>query len=240
MCCLVFSVLMILVVLNILINIMVTNKSDARGFITIGPVDGTVATILNETTLDGFTTLNGDVLFTGSASFINPISASFINPITAPAKYEVYQSGGSQIFNGDDIHYLFRIDGGISSINEGLHLWNTSSYTFRPTQLGKVYTFRVDGVLSASAGNPFFHLDFAYTGELLVGSSSANREISLQRQSFEVAVVKGTGLDHSHFHATFLCFSDARMIASGAQFYGAIDTDKDVTFKSCSMMIFEH
>lgn len=194
---------------------MVTNKSDYRGFITEGPVDGNVSTVISGTTV-------------------------FTHAPIMPGRYEAYQSTGSQSISGSAVHYIIRCDGSAATANNGLRLWNTSSHKFTPTEINRVYILRFDCILSASSGSPFFHMDFEYSGKIATGSASHHSSASLQRQSVETAVVKGTSYDHSHFHANFLFFSDADMLVSGAQLYGAIDGNQTVTLKSASMMIFEH
>lgn len=157
-----------------------------------------------------------------------------------PGKYETYQATGSQVFTGDAVHSVVRINGGFAAVQNGMSMWNTASHTFMPTHLGRVYRMRVDGILSASAGTPFFHMDLEYGGRIATGSASHHSSASIQRQSVETAVVKGSSYDHSHFHANFLFFSDADMMVSGAQLYGAIDGAQNVTFKSASLMIAEN
>lgn len=194
---------------------MVTNYADHRGFITVGPVDGAVQNIIS-----------GNATFTHAPSM--------------PGKYEAYQSTGSQTLSGSAVHWIIQCNGSAARANGGQNLWSTSSHKFTPTVAGKVYMMRVDFILSASSGTPFFHMDLEYGGRIPTGSASHHSSASIQRQSVETAVVKGQAFDHSHFHANFLFFSDADMLVSGVQLYGAVDTAQSVTLKSASIMIAEH
>jgi hypothetical protein len=213
---------------------MITNRINSKGFVTEGLNDGTATTIISGAQFIGNVTFAGDITVAGSASIASPISGTNL------AKYEAYQATGSQAFSGDAVHSVVRMNGGLQNIQHGLHLWNTASHIFRPTEVGRVYFMRLDGILSASAGSPYLHIDFELSGGISTVGASHHSSASLHRQSVEVAVVKAAGTDHSHFHATFMCFSDQMMITSGAQFYGAIDTAQIVSFKSCSLMIHEH
>ncbi|MFA6049635.1 MAG: hypothetical protein WC761_00290 [Candidatus Paceibacterota bacterium] len=206
---------------------MVTNKSSFRGWTSEGPVDGTVATHIS-----GATTFPNTVSFQNTASFS-------VYP-TFSTRYEAYQRTGSQSFSGDGVHSVVQIADGLSRVNNGLQLWNTSSYTLFPTVVGKVYFIRIDGILSSSTGNPYFHVDLEYAGGIPTGVASHHASASIHRQSVEVSVVRGVSYDHSHFHANFMIFSDTKMLVSGVQFYGAIDTAQTVTLKSASIMITEH
>jgi hypothetical protein len=213
---------------------MITNRINSKGFISEGLSDGTVTTIISGAQFIGNVTFAGDITVAGSASIASPISGTNL------AKYEAYQATGSQAFSGDSQHSVLRINAGFQNVQHGIKYWNTSSHVFRPTEVGRVYVIRLDGILSASAGSPYFHVDFELSGGISTASPAHHSSASLHRQSVETAVVKAAGADHSHFHAIFMCFSDVTMVASGAQFYGTIDTAQTVTFKSSSMMIHEY
>lgn len=213
---------------------MITNRINSKGFITEGLNDGTATTIISGAQFIGNVTFDSNVTIIGSASISSPISGNLLS------KYEAYQATGSQAFTGDSIHSVIRINAGLQNIQHGLHLWNTGTHIFQPSEIGRVYIMRLDGILSASSGTPVFHADFELSGVISTNGASHHGSASVHRQSVEVEAVRGVNFDHSHFHATFMCFSDAAMVSSGAQFYGAIDTAQIVTFKSCSLMIHEH
>lgn len=199
---------------------MTNNRIDEKGFWS--------------TKGDGVTTSN--LVLTGTVSA--NVDANFTS-LSRLAKYEGYVATGSQAISGDGVHFIYRVNGLAQSASNQLSYWNNSQHylSFSAGDLGKVFLLRINGILSASSGNPTVHFDFKQKdgGD---GGIHADPD-SLIRQSFDVRVVHSTGLDHSHFLNTFLFSVDETLVLSGAQIYVATDSNATVTLKSSSLFLSE-
>jgi hypothetical protein len=194
---------------------MTTHKLDHRGFITTGPVDGTSIAVL-----DGH--------------------VSFSNPPTIPSKYQFIKDQASKTFTGTFVYFNFTFTGSNTYEDSGTSWYNTSSHVFFPASLGKVYSMRIDGIMSSSSGNPIFHMDFEQTGIITSGTTlDSSFQYSPNRQSHDFDVVRG-GLGHSHFHMTFLVLATQDLVTSGGQFYCATNGNQVVSFTSATLLIVEH
>jgi hypothetical protein len=152
-------------------------------------------------------------------------------------KYELFESTGSQTISGSLVHHVLRINGASNVIRNGLQIWNTSSHKFQPTEAGKQYAMRLDGIMSCSSGQPTFHIDFEVSGNIPIGVAGASHAAhSINRQTLDIDL--RSSFDHSHFHGCYLILTDASMVASGAQFYGAT-TSQEITFTSATLFISE-
>jgi len=190
---------------------MVTNIIDHRGLVTTGPYNGSV-----------------------TSTVISGSTVSIENFAGVPG-VEIYQCTGTQDFTGDAVHNIVRFNGDLATVRKGINFWNPVTHIFQPTKTNQVYSFRVSGILSASSGAPVFHLDIELSGGIATGIASHHEEASINRQSHDFDVVKGSSFDHSHFSFCGFILANEDVVVSGVQFYGAMDGNQTVTLQSCSL-----
>jgi hypothetical protein len=153
-------------------------------------------------------------------------------------KYELYQNIDGQTVSGANQYFVLHFHGDKVTRRSRMNTWNTSSHKFFPSALNQAYTFRVNFELSASGGNPIFHICFDQIGSMITGAGGGHVDpMGIHRQEMTVDVVKGN-VGHSHYHGTFTVIVDEHLFASGAQFYAETDSNA-VTIKSGTLLIKE-
>lgn len=207
---------------------MITNKINEKGFVSVGPVDGT-----NTLSITGV----------GTSSFNQPVSLSngIINFPVVP-RHQIFQLA-NQSFTGS-VHGRLRVSASLSTHNHNLleNIWDFINHKFVfPIEHG-IYTIRLDGIIPTAGvtGDPIFHIDFEVSGVISTTSSAGHANETVHRQTVDTVVRSQgpTSPNHVHFHAVYIIHTDAQIVASGAQLYVAT-SGPALQFASGTMLIKE-